>query len=230
MTEQIMIRGSEGAPNIQQISYYLVQTVLTLRDRQNLSQSVTLRGTGSAITICILIAEIVNKKLSNISQVVEFNSINYKGKNNKPDQKSTEIRVKLTYQPTEDDKKQPGFQQYDTNLTQGWDKLHDFVGLYVKDLALAKEQRQSYRIKQPQQDNTRQESKFQQPTKRPNFKRNEQNLNDQSKVKRGEQRNRGQFRQKGRNDRQEEPIKNEQANREIIKTRGQQRQVQSDDW
>ena len=25
-------------------------------------------------------------------------------------------------------------------MTQGWDKLHEFVGLYVKDLAVAKEE------------------------------------------------------------------------------------------
>ncbi|CAD8195947.1 unnamed protein product [Paramecium octaurelia] len=119
------------------ITGYLCQAVLKLRDRNNLQQAIELVGTSNAIPICVLIAEIITTNSPGLSQITYFQ------KDNKTqDQQSSQIgiRIKLTYQPTESEMREPGFQQrkVDPLKQHNWDDLYKFILLYSKDLSMIK--------------------------------------------------------------------------------------------
>lgn len=85
---------------------YLVKAILWLRDVQNTERTIYLSGIGSAIPIVSLITEILRKKLSNLSSVFEFAN----AEDNTQDFCCL-FKVKLTFNPTEEDKQKPGYQE-----------------------------------------------------------------------------------------------------------------------
>ncbi|CAK58208.1 unnamed protein product (macronuclear) [Paramecium tetraurelia] len=138
LPHQIHITSLNPQSDSQQIiTGYLCQSVLKLRDRKNLQQAIELVGTSNAIPICVLIAEIITKNSPGLSQITYFQ------KDNKTqDQESSQIgiRIRLTYQPTEAEMREPGYQlrEVDPLKQHNWDDLYKFILTYSKDLSMIK--------------------------------------------------------------------------------------------
>ncbi|CAD8121812.1 unnamed protein product [Paramecium sonneborni] len=160
MPYQIKIEGHSRKMNINNLANYLCQTLLKLRDRNNQYQAVELLGNSSAIPTCILIAEIITKNTPGLSQITYFQQ-----QDNKHDYEScsTGIKIRLTYNPTEVELQQPGFQQkeVDNRLQNNWDDLYKFVMMYSNNLSMFKKQSEKREISNKSQINQVQ-SQFQQ--------------------------------------------------------------------
>ncbi|CAD8096183.1 unnamed protein product [Paramecium primaurelia] len=135
MAHQIQIKGSSRNIDTLELTNYLCQAVLKLRDRNNQQQAIELLGTAGAIPTCILITEIITKNISGLSQITSFEQDNINDDQESP---SIGIKIKLTYNPTEVEMNQPGYQQKSVdqnNKNNNWDDLYQFIMMYSNDLS-----------------------------------------------------------------------------------------------
>ncbi|CAD8074638.1 unnamed protein product [Paramecium sonneborni] len=132
----IMVKGKSTQD---QIASYLVKVILGLRDKENIQQAVRLLGCGSAIPNTILVAEIMRSRIKGLYSISEFES-KLQQRNNPNDQQqqlqffNPAIRIKLTMNPTEDEKLMPGFQEPNEVDDDKHIELFDYVMMYIRNL------------------------------------------------------------------------------------------------